>query len=38
MFKKNFKQTKCFLMPHPGLKVSDNPSFDGKLRGKLPLG
>ncbi|KAF6721470.1 Atlastin-2 [Oryzias melastigma] len=27
-----FSQIGCFLLPHPGLKVSTNPKFDGRLR------
>ncbi|KAM8807785.1 atlastin-1 [Eudromia elegans] len=27
-----FSSIACFLLPHPGLRVATNPSFDGKLR------
>uniref|UniRef100_A0A8C7X2G7 Atlastin GTPase 2 n=1 Tax=Oryzias sinensis TaxID=183150 RepID=A0A8C7X2G7_9TELE len=27
-----FSKIECFLLPHPGLKVSTNPKFDGRLR------
>ncbi|XP_069750164.1 atlastin-3-like isoform X2 [Narcine bancroftii] len=27
-----FRKILCFVMPHPGLKVSTNPTFDGKLK------
>ncbi|XP_028676075.1 atlastin-2 isoform X1 [Erpetoichthys calabaricus] len=26
-----FSNIKCFLLPHPGLKVATNPNFDGRL-------
>lgn len=29
-----FSNIGCFLLPHPGLQVSTNPHFDGRLRGK----
>ena len=28
-----FSNLGCFLLPHPGLKVATNPSFDGRLKG-----
>ncbi|CAH8661776.1 unnamed protein product [Schistosoma margrebowiei] len=27
-----FSKLDCFLMPHPGLKVSTNPNFDGRVK------
>ncbi|XP_034043449.1 atlastin-2-like [Thalassophryne amazonica] len=27
-----FSNIRCFLLPHPGLKVATNPHFDGRLR------
>uniref|UniRef100_A0A7N8WKM1 Atlastin-2-like n=1 Tax=Mastacembelus armatus TaxID=205130 RepID=A0A7N8WKM1_9TELE len=27
-----FSNIRCFLLPHPGLKVATNPQFDGRLR------
>ncbi|XP_032872786.1 atlastin-2-like [Amblyraja radiata] len=27
-----FRKIQCFVMPHPGLKVATNPTFDGKLK------
>lgn len=32
-----FSEIGCYLMPHPGLIVSTNPNFDGKLSGKNKL-
>ncbi|KAK1333140.1 hypothetical protein QTO34_006677 [Cnephaeus nilssonii] len=29
-----FSNLGCFLLPHPGLKVATNPSFDGRLKEK----
>lgn len=29
----SFEKVFCFLMPHPGLKVSEKKSFDGRLSG-----
>ena len=29
-----FDNISCYLMPHPGLKVATNPSFQGHLEGK----
>ncbi|XP_074087319.1 atlastin-3 isoform X2 [Macrotis lagotis] len=31
-----FNSVNCFLLPHPGLKVATNPTFDGKLRDISP--
>ena len=33
-----FSDIGCFLMPHPGMKVATNPTFDGSLRGWCWLG
>ena len=33
-----FSDIGCFLMPHPGMKVATNPTFDGSLRGWYWLG
>jgi len=30
-----FSDIGCFLLPHPGLKVSTNPNFDGRLSGNF---
>lgn len=30
-----FTKISCFLLPHPGLKVATNPSFEGQLQGNF---
>lgn len=32
--KECFDKIGCYLMPHPGLKVATNPSFQGQLNGR----
>lgn len=30
-----FSEIACFLMPHPGIKVSTSPTFDGRIQGTI---